>query len=216
MQLLAVKKQQYQPEPAALSDEQALADEQTLVGRARSGDKQAFEALYRQHVPRVYGLCLRLTSNPADADDATQDTFIKAWERLDSFRGVSAFGTWLHRIAVNESLGRQRKKGRELQHLQLMEPGKSTTAGPDGQLEELEQAIGRLPAGARNVFVLLAVYGYSHEEAAKMLDIAAGTSKAQLHRARKLLAGHLADDQLDEKENRLAYGEKNGNTGDQE
>lgn len=192
MRLLTIKTQQRQPESTVHPEEQDLAKDQDLVDRARSGDKQAFEALYRQHVPNVYGLCLRLTSNAADADDATQDTFIKAWERLDSFRGASAFGTWLHRIAVNESLSHKRKQGRELQRRKLMEAEKNSNAGPDGQLEELGRAIERLPAGARNVFVLLAIYGYSHEEAAEMLNIAAGTSKAQLHRARKLLAEQLA------------------------
>jgi len=173
-----------------------VAEEQVLVRRAGAGDEQSLEALYRLHVARVYGLCLRLTGNTADADDATQDTFVLAWQRLEGFRGDSAFGTWLHRIAVNASLGRQRKQGREQQHLRSMEDeqcaGPRTQPGPDGRLEELEQAICRLPPGARHVFVLRAVYGYSHEEAGEMLDIAVGTSKAQLHRARKLLAAQLS------------------------
>lgn len=162
-----------------------------LIERARSGEMAAFEGLYRRHVGRVYALCLRMTGVPADAEDCTQQTFIKAWEKLDSFRGDSSFATWLHRIAVNEVLGRQRKRSRRGVHLELVDDGAGlaplrmtphTDAGID-----LERAIGALPDGARAVFVLYAVNGYSHREASEMLGIAVGTCKAQLHRARKLL-----------------------------
>lgn len=173
------------------TDGVANGDDDMLVRKAVDGDRRAFESIYRRHVGSVYGLCRRLTNSVADAEDCTQDTFVKAWQRLDGFRGDSALGTWLHSIAVHECLGRQRKAKRERRHLEVVSMPTSHAAGPDGQLEELEKAVAKLPTGARNVFVLLAVYGYSHEEAAAILEIATGTCKAQLHRARKLLGGWL-------------------------
>ncbi len=179
----------------------AAQDERLLVRDVKSGDRRAFEALYRMHVDRVYGLCFRMMGNRADADDCSQDTFVRAWQRIDGFRGDSAFGTWLHRIAVNECLTRQRKLGRERQHLSLADSFPGVASAPDThdtQIDELEKAIAGLPDGARNVFVLLAVYGYSHDEAGKMLDIAPGTSKAQLHRAKRLLVAKLGEETVNE------------------
>jgi RNA polymerase sigma-70 factor (ECF subfamily) len=163
------------------------------IRKAQTGDSVAFEALYRMHVDRVYGLCLRMTSNTAEAEDCTQDAFIQAWSKLNNFRGESAFGTWLHRVAVNTVLGRMRKSRREQDRIRAVtEISDAPEAiGDNGGLRDLEQAIGELPSGARHVFVLHAVYGYSHDETGGMLGIAAGTSKAQLHRARRLLAQQL-------------------------
>ncbi len=170
-------------------------DERVLIERARSGDVEAFEALYRRHVGHIYGLCLRMTGHPDVADDCAQEAFIRGWQKLGSFRGDSRFGTWLHRIAVNEVLGRQRREQRQGPHLTLV--------GDEGQIEgpseglradeamDLERAIETLPTGARQVFVLASVYGYSHQEIGGLLNIAVGSSKAQLHRARKLLSGRL-------------------------
>jgi|SRR5690606_23753932 len=169
------------------------AEEQEWIARAKKADTRAFEALYRLHAARVYGLCLRMTGVPAEADDCTQETFIQAWTHLDRFRGDSAFGTWLHRVAVNAVLGRMRKSRREQDRLKAvsdMENG-APAVGDGAGLEDLERAMQALPSGARHVFVLNAVYGYSHEETGEMLGIAAGTSKAQLHRARRLLAQQL-------------------------
>lgn len=168
-------------------------EEQEWVSRARNSDTRAFEALYRQHVGRVYGLCLRMTGVAAEAEDCTQETFIQAWSKLHRFRGDSAFGTWLHRVAVNVVLGRMRKSRREQDRLRAVSevldaPG---TMDDGGGMRDLESAMQELPSGARHVFVLNAVYGYSHEETGEMLGIAAGTSKAQLHRARRLLAQQL-------------------------
>ena len=173
--------------------EQGLIDEQDWVERAQQADTAAFESLYRLHVDRVYGLCLRMTGNPSEAEDCTQEAFIQAWSKLSKFRGDSAFSTWMHRIAVNSVLGRMRKARRELDRIQAVtdiSPAPETV-GDSGNFEDLQNAVDDLPEGARHVFVLHAVYGYSHDETGGMLGIAAGTSKAQLHRAKRLLAQQL-------------------------
>jgi len=171
----------------------AVADEAAWISRAQRSDARAFESLYRLHVDKVYGLCLRMTGNVSEAEDCTQDAFIQAWKKLEKFRGDSAFATWLHRIAVNTVLGRIRTSKREQDRIQAAAYTSPAPAalGDVGELRDLAEAIDRLPAGARHAFVLHAVYGYSHEEAGNMLGIAAGTSKAQLHRARRLLAQQL-------------------------
>ena len=172
---------------------QAVDAEQTLIARAQRGNAQAFEALYRAHVGNVYGLCLRMTGNASEAEDCTQEAFIQAWTRLDRFRGDSSLGTWLHRIAVNAVLGRMRKSRREQERLTVVRdtaPPRDSVADSGG-MRDLQQALDELPQGARQVFVLNAVYGYSHDETGEMLGIASGTSKAQLHRARRLLAQQL-------------------------
>jgi len=170
-----------------------VPDEYGLIRKAQTGNAAAFEALYRMHVDRVHGLCLRMTGNVAEAEDCTQDAFIQAWGKLNHFRGESAFGTWLHRVAVNTVLGRMRKSRREQDRIHAVSDlmPERDSIGDNGGLRDLEQAIDELPSGARHVFVLHAVYGYSHDETGDMLGIAAGTSKAQLHRARRLLAQQL-------------------------
>ncbi len=168
-------------------------DEHHWVRKAQAQDTAAFEALYRLHVGKVYGLCLRMTGNASEAEDCVQDAFIQAWTKLDKFRGESAFGTWMHRVAVNTVLGRMRKSRREQDRIRAVtEIGSVPEAiGDNGGLQDLEQAINELPSGARHVFVLHGVYGYSHGETSGMLGIAEGTSKAQYHRARRLLAQQL-------------------------
>ena len=172
-----------------------VADEAAWIRQAQRSDAQAFEALYRLHVDKVYGLCLRMTGNVSEAEDSTQEAFIQAWNKLGKFRGDSAFATWLHRIAVNTVLGRIRKSKREQDRIQAVADAMPTlpATGDTGELRDLSEAVDKLPAGARHVFVLHAVYGYSHDEAASMLGIAAGTSKAQLHRARRLLSQQLTE-----------------------
>jgi RNA polymerase sigma-70 factor (ECF subfamily) len=169
------------------------SDEAAWISQAKQGDTRAFEQLYRMHVDKVYGLCLRMTGNRSEADDCTQEAFIQAWNKLDKFRGDSAFSTWLHRIGVNSVLGRMRKSKREEDRIQAAAEISSApaTAADTGHLRDLSDAVDRLPEGARHVFVLSAVYGYSHEEAGDMLGIAVGTSKAQLHRAKRLLKQQL-------------------------
>lgn len=175
------------------------ADESAWIRQAQRSDAQAFEALYRMHVDKVYGLCLRMTGNVSEAEDCTQDAFIQAWNKLGKFRGDSAFSTWLHRVAVNTVLGRMRKSKREQDRIQSVSDTSAATYVPDdaGELRDLSAAVDRLPAGARHVFILHAVYGYSHDEAGRMLGIAAGTSKAQLHRARRLLAQQLKQQEIE-------------------
>jgi len=192
--LLTAPASDYSPEMVALNKPE-MTDEADWIARAQRSDAQAFESLYRKHIGKVYGLCLRMTGNVAEAEDCTQDAFIQAWNKLDRFRGDSAFATWLHRIAVNSVLGRMRKSKRETERIQVAAemPSSPASVADSGELRDLADAVDRLPQGARHVFVLHAVYGYSHEEAGKMLGIAAGTSKAQLHRARRLLAQQLEE-----------------------
>jgi RNA polymerase sigma-70 factor (ECF subfamily) len=180
-------------EPESVPVSRQLAGDEELVQRAGRADTAAFETLYRRHVDKVYGLCLRMTGNVAEAEDCAQEAFIQAWNKLDKFRGDSAFGTWMHRVAVNSVLGRMRKSKREHDRIQAVSdiaPARESI-GDSSELRDLEEAVNKLPSGARHVFVLLAVYGYSHDEAGDMLGIAAGTSKAQLHRAKRLLVQQL-------------------------
>lgn len=160
------------------------------VRRAQDGDSAAFQALYQGHVGRVFAVCLRLSGNRTEAEEHTQDVFVRAWERLGSFRGESAFSTWLHRLAVNEVLQSRRGAGRRGRRVTFTDDDRLLdVAGPTRPVAgmDLEQAIATLPPGARTVFVLHDVEGYQHEEIARMTGIAEGTSKAQLHRARRLL-----------------------------
>ncbi len=168
-------------------------DVNELVSAAQGGDELAFRSLYDQTVGRVHALCLRLVSDPAAAEELTQDVFVRAWERLASFRGESAFSTWLHRLAVNVALTERRARGRREKRIfpageleDLEKEGTGSAISP-GTRMDLEQAIAALPAGARTVFVLHDIEGYQHDEIAAMSGLAAGTSKAQLFRARRLL-----------------------------
>jgi RNA polymerase sigma-70 factor (ECF subfamily) len=165
------------------------------VRAAQTGDPTAFRALYDAHVGRVHALCLRLAGDRVLAEELTQDVFVRAWHQLGSYRGESAFSTWLHRVAVNEVMGRFRSRGRRDRHesaqdLEVLDPAASRSAEP-GPAIDLDQAIAELPNGARRIFVLHDVEGYQHEEIAQMTGIASGTSKAQLHRARRLLRERL-------------------------
>jgi RNA polymerase sigma-70 factor (ECF subfamily) len=153
-----------------------------------------FEDLYRAHVGQVYGLCLRLTGQPALAEDCTQECFIAAWRALPNFEGRSQLSTWLHRIAVNTVLAQRRRRPSDaLREAEVMDETTAQVADADeaSGTVDVEAALDRLPQGARDVVVLVGVYGHSHEEAAGMLGIATGTSKAQLHRGRRLLAQQL-------------------------
>jgi RNA polymerase sigma-70 factor, ECF subfamily len=165
-----------------------------LIERARKGDSRAFERLYRDHVGRVHGLCLRMTRNPDQAADCAQDTFIKAWKALPRFEARASFSTWLHRIAVNTVLEKRRGPARHevaVEDPTEYETDVSAVLDTPVEEEELEAAIQSLPQGARDALVLCGVYGYEHSEAAGMLGIAVGTCKAQLHRARGLLRDRL-------------------------
>jgi RNA polymerase sigma-70 factor (ECF subfamily) len=169
------------------------ADDDRDVVAAAAGDLSAFELLYRRHMPRVYGLCLRMSGEVATAEDCVQETFVAAWRGLASFERRSRFSSWLHRIAVHAVLARRRglaaDRERTIDDAETLE----ALAGAVEQSPALdvERAILGLPAGARDVLVLVALYGHSHDEAAEQLGIATGTCKAQLHRARRLLAARL-------------------------
>ena len=168
-----------------------------LVSRARGGDLDAFETLYRTHHGRIYGLCLRMVADPHRAEDLTQEAFIRAWEKLAQFRGESAFATWLHRLTVNVVLGDLRSRGRwASQQVEISDsPALETAATPPRPTRkkvDLERAIAELPPQARTVFVLFDIEGYRHNEIARLTGISEGTSKAHLHRARKLLRKALS------------------------
>ena len=161
---------------------------------AAAGDTRAFERLYREHSARVHSLARRMIG-PDEADDATQEVFVRVWQKLDTFRGDSAFGTWLHRVAVNLILTRARSRKRHgawiVDDEEAVEAASIVPVSRWSSMD-LEAALARLPHGARQVFVLHDVEGYRHEEIAEMLEMAVGTSKSQLHRARMLLRQHLA------------------------
>jgi RNA polymerase sigma-70 factor (ECF subfamily) len=166
-----------------------------LVDRAQAGDARAFEVLYRRLVGRIYALCLRMARDAQRAEELTQDVFVRAWERLGSFRGESKFSTWLHRLAVNVVLQEGRSRGRRESREELTgDPeeylGRVREEFP-GTRMDLERAIASLPEGARTVVVLRDIQGYKYEEIAQMQGVALGTVKAQIHRARKLMRERL-------------------------
>ena len=165
------------------------------VALAAAGDVRAFERLYHAHLPRVNSLVRRMTAG-RDSDELTQDIFVRLWQKIGSFRGDSAFSTWLHRLAVNVVIERFRSDATRRQRLHDGEHIFETLAAPlrSGDLSmDFETALKKLPDGAREIFVLHDVEGYKHHEIATLLEISAGTSKAQLHRARMMLRKHLVD-----------------------
>ncbi len=167
------------------------------IEAAQRGDDAAFAILYDTHAPQVYGTCLRLAGDAVAAADLVQDVFVQVWERIESYRGDSAFSTWLHRVAINTVLdaGRRNRRRRlrvaidaDLRGIGIDQPIDGATRAVDvGLAIDLDDAIRRLPAGARAVFVLHDVEGYRHAEISSALGIAEGTSKAHLFRARRLL-----------------------------
>ena len=175
--------------PTSLADVPGVDAEALEVRRAATGDESAFERLYRRHVPRIHTLARRM-AGPEAADEITQDVFVRAWDKLATFRGESAFGTWLYRLAINVVLSRRRSARSErltllddetaLEHQVAPHP-------PAGTRLDLENAMARLPEAARQVFILHDVEGWTHEEIAGQLGLVPGTSKSQLSRARAAL-----------------------------
>jgi RNA polymerase sigma-70 factor (ECF subfamily) len=171
-----------------------------LLDRARDGDQSAFEQIYRLHVNRVYALCLRMSADRDLAESLTQDAFVRAWRNLSSFEGRSQFATWLHRLTVNVVLDQRRRTRRKdaretsLDENPVARQVSETRSRPEqgGDRMDLEKAIATLPEGARSAFVLHDVQGYKIREIAELSDLAVGTIKAQLHRARRLLREALA------------------------
>ena len=168
-------------------------DEISWVEKARGGDAQAFEKLYRKYCDRIYALCWRLCGRDAGlAEDLVQEAFLRAWNKLHLFRGESSFGTWMHRLAANVALSDRRIRLRKVMlEVSMDETVARTAIGArditQGLRSDLEQAISRLPERARSVLILYDIEGYQHAEIAEITGMAVGTSKAQLHRARKLV-----------------------------
>lgn len=174
--------------PGATSESDSI---EALVERARQGDARAFEQVYRRTVDRSYALCLRMCADTDEAAELVQDVYVRAWQRLDSFRGESLFTTWLHRLTVNLVLQDRRSKGRrrarERTEADLEQYGRAAVAAMPGTRVDLERAIAGLPAKARRVLVLRDVQGYKYDEIARMTGVSLGTVKAQIHRARGLV-----------------------------
>ena len=173
-----------------------------LAQKAAKGDMTAFEELYERHSHRVYSLCLRMTHNVTEAEDLTQEAFIQLFRKIGSFRGDSAFTTWLHRLTVNQVLMHFRKNSVKRERtteagetpVQIVQGTENPKAMPVVDRIALDKAIAQLPRGYRTVFVLHDVEGHDHEEIAKMLGCAVGTSKSQLHKARMKLRRLLRDE----------------------
>lgn len=166
-----------------------------LARAAAAGDATAFEKLYEQHHKRVYSLCFRMLGSASQAEDLTQEVFLQVFKKIGSFRGDSAFTTWLHRLTVNQVLMHFRKRGVKLEHTSeegdftnvVETPLQSTRRISMVDRLALEKAIAELPPGYRTVFVLHDVQGYEHEEISNLLGVSIGTSKSQLHKARMRL-----------------------------
>lgn len=191
-------------EPLVLTEAEAIR-------RAQSGDAAAFEFLYQMHSRRVYALCMRMVGNPAEAEDLMQDAFLQLFRKIGTFRGESAFSTWLHRMTVNVVLMKLRKKSLPTDSLEeTTEPDGEGTApkrdvgGPDLRLSgavdrvNLERAVEKLPPGYRTVFVLHDVQGYEHNEIADIMGCSVGNSKSQLHKARTRLRELLQEEMRDQ------------------
>jgi RNA polymerase sigma-70 factor (ECF subfamily) len=173
------------------------------VARAQDGDVDAFGELYRAHAGRVFALCVRMSGDRAQAQELLQDVFVRAWERIGSFRGEASFGSWLHRLTVNVVLTAMRTDRRRESRVSISDDLAATEArtgwrsgdgvrADPGTAIDLERAIAALPPGARSAFVLHDVEGFSHSEIARLTGLAEGTIRAQLHRARKLLMEALS------------------------
>lgn len=176
------------------AEEDRRTRERARVRAAQEGNLMAFEELYRENVGRVYAVCFRMAGDPTLAEELTQDVFVRAWQKLSTFRGDSAFSTWLHPLTVNVALSERRARRRRTSRVMPTDdltPFERPAAGAKKKGPEvgfdLERAMDLLPPGARSVFVLHDIEGYKHEEIAELTGVAAGTSKAQLHRARRLL-----------------------------
>jgi RNA polymerase sigma-70 factor (ECF subfamily) len=190
-------------QPGAFRRNPPIAGEAEAIQSAQSGNQDAFSKLYALHKRRVYTLCLRMLGNVSEAEDMTQEAFLHLFRKIGSFRGESAFSTWLHRLTVNLVLMHLRKKGLQLVSLEeTINPSDDDTPKRDfGSLDQrltgsvdrvtLERAVAELPPGYRLVFVLHDVEGYEHNEIATMLECSTGNSKSQLHKARLKLRDML-------------------------
>ena len=171
-------------------------DELTLIRQVKQGNRHAYQQLYQHHCGRVYAVCYRLLGDVTAAEDAVQEVFIQVWDKIGSFKEQSKFSTWLHSVATNLAVTHYRK--RNTWWRRFMSSSEESVPEPaaedDHEEHGLEAHIQRLPEQARMVFVLFAIEGYRHEEIAKQLGIAVGSSKAQYHRARNLLKQWIEDE----------------------
>ncbi|MCG7567327.1 sigma-70 family RNA polymerase sigma factor [Pseudoalteromonas sp. CnMc7-15] len=163
--------------------------EAELIQQVKKGNQQAFAQLYQQHIKRVYALCLRLAADTTQAEDVSQEVFVQLWQKIHSFDGKAQFSTWLHRVTSNIAISHLRKQKNWLQRVVSSEEQgmEHEQVAQCHELNGLDKLIVRLPERARQVFVLHAVEGYRHEEIAKIMNMAVGSSKSQYHRARGLL-----------------------------
>ncbi|HZT70852.1 MAG TPA: sigma-70 family RNA polymerase sigma factor [Terriglobia bacterium] len=210
------------PQKSAAS---SVATETQLIARAQRGDEEAFAALFETHKRRVYSLCLRMIGNPTEAEDLTQEAFLQLFRKISTFRGESAFSTWLHRLAVNVVLMHLRKKG--LNQISLDEtensqgePIKRDYGDEDrrlvGSIDRigLNRAIAELPPGYRTVFILHDVEGYEHNEIAEIMNCSIGNSKSQLHKARLKLREWFKEHQGEQPKRSPAHAAKESKEGE--
>jgi len=206
-------------------NQNAELTEAEAIRRAQQGDANAFERIYKLHNRRVYALCLRMVGNTAEAEDLAQEAFLQLFRKIATFRGESAFSTWLHRLSVNVVLMRLRKKSlAETSLEETTEPDEESggprkdIGGPDLRLSgsvdrvNLERAVAQLPPGYRSIFVLHDVQGYEHNEIAAIMNCSIGNSKSQLHKARMRLRELLQEDERSRarEEREAAKGESAG------
>ena len=212
-----ISKKAAPPVSTIASDQLSEAE---VIRRACNGDRSAFEYLYRSHSRRVYALCLRMVGNAAEAEDLTQEAFLLLLRKIHTFRGESAFSTWLYRLAVNVVLMRLRKKSPPIVSIDATFDPDDETVSPDpasmigapdllleGSIDRinLERSIRQLPAGYRRIFVLHDIQGYEHSEIAEILGRSVGDSKSQLHKARTRLREQLQEHRRDKaRDGRLA------------
>jgi len=189
-----------EPQPIAMTpvlrlEQQEFTGDLTIARRAVTGDSEAFLNLYQQNLPRIYAVCLRIVANRGQAEEVTQQALIRTWEMLGSYRGESPLSAWIHRIAVNAALDYMRARNRLTKRVEFTDNlevfEKPDLSSPRENQMDMEQAIAALPPQARAVVVLHDIEGYSHNEISGLLGIAAGTSKAHLHAARRLLKEEL-------------------------
>ena len=198
---MATSKVTVHPNAAPAVPASPRADDMALVERCRAGDLAAFEEVYKAHAGKLYSLACRMLGNPADAEDLLQEIFLAAHRKLDGFRGESALGTWLYRLATNQCLDFLRSRASRTSQVTdtldddpgVYEPGRSGLAEQTVTKMDLERAVARLPDGCRAAFVLHDVQGLEHREVAAALGIAEGTSKSQVHKARVKLRALLRE-----------------------
>jgi RNA polymerase sigma-70 factor (ECF subfamily) len=167
----------------------SMADDAVDAALATAGDGAAFERLYQRHSPRIYGLAVRMAPS-GEAEEMAQEIFVRAWQKLPSFKGEAAFGTWLYRLGINLILSQRQRSGRRREREQFDAELLERAPGKKAQLDhsmDFETALRQLPHGAKSVLLLHDVEGFKHEEIAGMLSISIGTSKSQLHRARMMM-----------------------------